>query len=473
MGEQNYKKLGFKCGIEIHQQLDTHKLFCNCPSIIINHEPDFIVKRFLRASEGETGEIDLAAKHEIEKGKQYVYHGFNENTCLVELDEEPPHSINPEALETALIISKLLDAKIIDEIQVMRKTVVDGSNTAGFQRTALIAINGHIMTSKGRVGIDFISLEEDSSKIIKRTSTKDTYNLSRSGIPLIEIGTDASIKDPDHAKEVASKLGMILRSTRVKRGLGTIRQDVNLSITKGERVEIKGFQDLKSMPKIINKEIERQISMIKKGKKVSKDVRKAESDLSTTYLRPIPGSARMYPETDVPPIIPDLKNIKLPRLLTEKSDDLKKLGISKELADTLVKKKDYDLFDVLTKKFKNIEPKFIAATLINSPKEIKKRYNVEPKFDREILEKIFAELDESKISKEAVFELLVEAAQGKKLDFSKYELMSNTKLEKEIKQIIKDNKGLPINALIGKTMGKLRGKADGRKIVEMLKREVS
>lgn len=469
---RNYKKLGFRCGIEIHQQLDTHKLFCKCPSIIIDREPDFVATRFLNAAAGETGEVDIAAKHEMEKNKQYVYHGFHENTCLVELDEEPPHSINPEALEIALIIARLLNANIIDEIQVMRKTVVDGSNTAAFQRTALVAINGYVETSKGKVGIDFISLEEDSAKIIKRTKNKDTYNLSRLGIPLIEIGTDASIQDPEHAKEVASRLGMILRSTKVKRGLGTIRQDVNLSIKKGSRVEIKGFQDLKSMPKIIDNEIDRQLKIIESGKKVSKDVRKAESDLWTSFLRPIPGSARMYPETDVPPIIPDLKNIKVPKLLTEKSGDLKKIGLSKELADTLVKKNEYDLFEELSKKFKNIEPKFIAATLINSPKEIKKRYNAELKFDKRVLDKIFSELNEAKISKEAVFELMVMHAQGKKLDFSKYELMSEAQLKKEIDKIIKENKGLPLNALIGKAMGKLRGKADGKRIVEMLKKEV-
>ncbi len=463
----DYKKLGFKCGIEIHQQLDTHKLFCECPSKIVDDKPDKIIKRYIRAAAGETGEIDVAAKHEMTKKKYFEYYYYNESSCLVELDEEPPHPINDEALKIALVIAKLLNADIVDEIQVMRKTIVDGSNTSAFQRTALIARNGFIETSKGKVGIDLICLEEDAAKIVKRSKSHDVYNISRLGIPLVEIATDASIKDPLHAKEVASKLGMILRSTKVKRGLGTIRQDVNLSIKGGARTEIKGFQDLKSMPKIMDKEIERQLRLIKQGKKVSKDVRKAEADLSTKFLRPIPGSARMYPETDVPPIKPDIKNIKIPKLITEKVEDLKKIGISKEIASTLVKEQKLELFKEF-KKFKNIEPKFIAATLINSPKEIKKRYNIEPKFDHKVLSELFRALDKGKIAKEAVFEILVEVSQGKNLEIGKYELLSDKELEKEIKKIVTSKPDLPMGALMGIAMKKFRGKADGKKIAEVI-----
>lgn len=467
----DYKKLGFKCGIEIHQQLDTGKLFCECPSVILDGEPDFKVKRYLRAAAGETGEVDVAAKHEMEKGKYFLYHGYDESTCLVELDEEPPHLINPSALEIALIISKLLNAKPVDEIQVMRKTVVDGSNTAGFQRTALIACNGYIETSKGRVNITLITLEEDAAKIVKRTKSYDIFNLSRLGIPLVEIGTDSSIKDPEHAKEVASKLGMILRSTRVKRGLGTIRQDVNLSIKGGARIEIKGFQDLKSMPKVIDGEVKRQLDLIKKKKKVKREVRKAEPDFSTSFMRPLPGAARMYPETDIPPIKPDLK-IKVPKLLTDKAADLKKVGLSEELATTIVKRKEYGMFESFTTKYKNIEPKFIATTLINTPKEIKKRYNIEPKIDEKTLTIVFDELNKGKISKEAVFEILLEVSQGKNLNLKKYELMSEADLKQELKKIVKQSKGLPLNAIIGKAMAKFRGKADGKKIVEIIKKEM-
>jgi glutamyl-tRNA(Gln) amidotransferase subunit E len=364
----DYQKIGFKCGIEIHQQLDTKKLFCGCMSNITDVKPDFTITRYLRASAGETGEIDIAAKHEADKAKQFIYNCYHDATCLVELDEEPPHPMNREALEIGIIIAKLLNAKIVDEIQVMRKTVVDGSNTTGFQRTALIARDGYIDTSKGKVLIPTICIEEEAAKIVERKKEHDTYNLSRLGIPLIELGTDASIKDPEHAKEVASALGMLLRSSKVKRGLGTIRQDVNLSVTGGSRVEIKGFQDIKSIPKIIDNELKRQLALIEKGKPVPKEVRKAEADLTTSFLRPMPGAARMYPETDIKPISTAGIKVELPVLLSEKSTDLKAMGIPDEIASTLVKTKEFDLFMRYAKRYRNIEPKFIASTLIQTPK---------------------------------------------------------------------------------------------------------
>ncbi|MFH1399713.1 MAG: Glu-tRNA(Gln) amidotransferase subunit GatE [Candidatus Woesearchaeota archaeon] len=466
----DYQKFGFKCGIEIHQQLDTHKLFCKCPSIIIDTTPDFTITRKLIAAAGETGEIDIAASHEMTKEKSYEYNAYNKNTCLVELDEEPPHPINPEALSISLIIAKLLHARIVDQINIMRKTVVDGSNTSGFQRTALIATDGYIDTSKGKVAIATICLEEDACKIVERNPEYDIYNLSRLGIPLVEIATDTSIKDGEHALEVASKLGMILRSTKVKRGLGTIRQDVNLSVKGGARTEIKGFQDLKAIPAIIAKETARQLSLIQQGKKVERTVRKAEPDFSTTFMRPLPGAARMYPETDIPPITPDTSAIKLPKLLSEKKAELSKLGLSEELASTIMKK-EFTLFEEFVSKYKNLEPKFIAHTLVNTPKEIKKRYNLEPKIDHKSLNTIFQHLASGKISKEAVLSILVEAAQGKSMALDKYQLLDDQQLKAEIKAIIAANKGMPLNALIGKAMEKLRGKADGKKIVELIKIE--
>ena len=192
-----------------------------------------------------------------------------------------------------------------------------------------------------------------SKGVFERKKDHDVYNLSRLGIPLIEIATGSSIKSPEYAKEVASHIGMILRSVEnVKRGLGTIRQDVNVSINKGARTEIKGFQDLRSIPKVINYEIERQLNEIKKGKKLEKEVRKAEQDFTTSFLRPLPGAARLYPETDVAPIkigksyIEKLKK-ELPRLLSHKAEEFeKKYGISKDVAKELI---DDELFERLIK----------------------------------------------------------------------------------------------------------------------------
>lgn len=468
---RDYKKLGFLCGIEIHQQLDGKKLFCSCPTLNLQKDPDIKVIRKLRTTASELGKIDSAAQYEADKNLHFIYESSSADTCLVEYDEEPPHPVNQEALKTALTVALLLDAKPVDEIHFMRKIVIDGSNTSGFQRTALIAVDGHVDTPKGKVLVPTICLEEESAQKIEAGKDFIRYRLDRLGIPLIEIATDASIKDPEHAKEVAAHIGMVLRSVDgVKRGLGTIRQDLNISITGHPRVEIKGFQDLRSIPKTIENEVRRQLSESDSKKKAEPHVRKAEADFTTTYLRPMPGADRMYPETDVAPIIPVTKEIKLPKLLIDRSGELKELGISEELASTIVKSpKEMELFERFSGKYKNIEPKFIAHTLISTPKEIKKRYNLEAKLEEGTLSKIFGELDKGRIPKEAVLELILGVSQDKPLDFGKYSLLSDAELEKEIKKIIEENKGMAPNALIGKAMERLRGKADGKKIVELLK----
>ncbi len=268
----NYEKLGFKCGIEIHQQLETEtKLFCNCPIDLKDENPDRNIERFLHSVAGETGKQDKAAKVEAEKTRKFVYNYHHRNNCLVEIDEEPPHNLDKEALDVALQFSQYLDAEIPREIQIMRKIVVDGSNTSGFQRTSMVALNGQLETSQGTVNIEDIELEEESAGINSRNEKKAVYDLSRLGVPLIEIGTDASIKNPEHAKEVAEKLGMLLRSTgKARRGIGTIRQDVNVSIAEGSRVEIKGFQDIKNIDELIRKEVKRQKNLVELAENLQK-----------------------------------------------------------------------------------------------------------------------------------------------------------------------------------------------------------
>ena len=198
--EINYEALGFKCGLEIHQQLEGKKLFCNCLTLNSDKEPNVKVERKLRAVAGETGEIDIAAQHEMSKNRRFVYESSSEDTCLVEYDEEPPHGLNKEALETALKVALLLNAKIVDEIQVMRITVIDGSSVSGFQRTALIAMDGFIETSHGKVSIPTICLEEEAAQKIWEGKDFVKYRLDRLGIPLVEIATGTEIKNPEHAK---------------------------------------------------------------------------------------------------------------------------------------------------------------------------------------------------------------------------------------------------------------------------------
>jgi glutamyl-tRNA(Gln) amidotransferase subunit E len=268
--EPDYRKIGFKCGIEIHQQIDTAKLFCPCPSVIRDEAPDMVVDRMMRAVAGETGDIDPAALHEFLRGRSLHYEAYKDTNCLVELDEEPPHPLNREALRVALEVSLLLRARPVQEIHVMRKTVIDGSNTSGFQRTMLIAVGGAIETSEGTVGIPTICLEEDAARIIGEDGGDVRYRLDRLGIPLIELATAPDIKNPRHAREVAEKIGGILRASGVKRGLGTIRQDLNVSIAEGQRIEVKGVQDLRLISKAVEGEVERQLMLVEVRKELAK-----------------------------------------------------------------------------------------------------------------------------------------------------------------------------------------------------------
>ncbi len=466
----DYKKLGFKAGLEIHQQLNTNKLFCKCPSNLTDNKPEIILKRKLRASKGESDKLDTAAQYEQLKDKIFNYQANKENSCLVEYDEEPPHNINEDALNLALQVALLFKAEIPDEIQVMRKTVVDGSNTSGFQRTAMIARNGKIQTSKGIVRISTICLEEDAARKVKEDKNSTTFNLDRLGIPLIEIATEPDIQDPEHAKEAAEVLGMILRSTnKVKRGIGTIRQDVNVSIKKGARVEIKGFQDLRKMPKIIENEAIRQ----QRGK-IKQEVRKANQDGTTDFLRPMPGASRMYPETDVKPIIVTtniLKQIKLPKLISDKIKDLTKLGIptntATELAKSNINLKDYNF---------KLDKKLIANILIEIPKDLKARNNITYDFKKEDFNLIFKALEKKQINKDSIPEALIQISKGKKPTFEK---IDDKAIDKEIKAIIKKNQKLikekgerSINILIGELMKKFKGKVDGKTLHKKLKENI-
>ena len=279
----DFKTLGLKVGLEIHQQLDTErKLFCHCPTILRTDDPIYTVERRLRPTPSEIGEVDVAALKEYMRGKTYIYQYYDTN-CLVELDEEPPQLVSEEAKKIVAEVSLLLNSKIIEEIQVMRKTVLDGSNTSAFQRTMLIATDGSIETNSGSVSILSVCLEEDAARLINQDENTKTFRLDRLGIPLIEIATGPDISNPDQAKEAAYKIGQILRATgKVKRGLGTIRQDLNVSIKEGGRVELKGVQKLDMIPVWIQREIERQVALVSIMKELNK--RGSEKDLKFEFV---------------------------------------------------------------------------------------------------------------------------------------------------------------------------------------------
>jgi len=215
-----YEEMGFRCGLEIHQQLACGKLFCSCAQDESNGAASSFF-RFLSVSKGETGEEDLAASFEKAKSKRFEYVAPVSSSCLVECDEEPPHNVNDDAVKGALQAALLFGMRPFDCIQFMRKIVVDGSNTSGFQRTALVARGGKVEAELGRVGISTLCLEEDSCRIESREHHGDVYNLSRLGIPLLEVSTEPDITSPRQARECAEQVGLLLRSiSSVKRGLG-------------------------------------------------------------------------------------------------------------------------------------------------------------------------------------------------------------------------------------------------------------
>jgi len=602
----NYEKLGLRCGLEIHQQLNTNKLFCNCPSLLRDDPPDIIVKRRLRAVPGELGDIDIAALHEMLKEKYFIYEGYSDTTCLVEFDEAPPLPINKEAIDTAIQVSLMLNASCVDELQVMRKTVIDGSNTTGFQRTALVARNGYIEIKSQKITIPTICIEEESARQIASDNNSTVFRVDRLGIPLIEIATAPELKTPEDVQEAAEKIGMILRSTgRVKRGIGTIRQDLNVSIKNGNRVEIKGAQDLKLLPKLVEYEILRQTNLIELKKElerkrikrqriniknvssifintrsniiseslknsgvvlaikvpgfagllnkeiqpnkrlgtelsdyakaiggvggiihsdeklskygisdeeieelkkilqikneafilvadeeekarkalkviieriqkcfegVPKEVRKANENGTTTYLRPMPGSSRMYPETDVIPLTINVEGIEIPELISNQAERIKEYGIGKELADALAKSGKTNVFEEFITLFKNIKPAFIAENYLSAEKVLKRKYGIDTKIPDEIFKEIFRAIDSGRITKETFLDVLVDYAKNKKLNIDKFKKFGDSELEKEIRKIVRENKRQPLNIVIGRAIAQLRGKAEIGKIIELVKK---
>ncbi|MGM5480821.1 MAG: Glu-tRNA(Gln) amidotransferase subunit GatE [Nanobdellota archaeon] len=600
--EDDLNELKLTCGLEIHQQLEGRKLFCHCPTIIRDDKPDFEVKRHLRASAGESGLVDKAAAAETKKKKHFIYQGYNNTTCLVELDEEPPHEVSGKALDSALSLSKLFSMNIVDQVRFMRKTVVNGSNTSGFQRTAMIASDGNLETESGnKIGVETICLEEDSAKDIATTGKSKTYNLSRLGIPLIEIATAPDIHHPETVKEVAEFIGMALRSLdNVKRGLGTIRQDVNISIEKGVRVEIKGAQDLKMLSALARNEMLRQHNMLQifkelKNRKANADnpiqditntiknstskviqsalknengtvlavklegyagitglevqqgrrygselsdhakvmgvkglfhadelpnygiteeekqaifqtldanpatdnflliaaekevatrameaaikaagtltleksVRQARSDGTTQYMRPMPGAARMYPETDVEPITIDKDSIAVPELLSDKINRLsKKYDLSEEMTKRLLK--DGINIEKLTETYPNVKQSVIIDLYYSLPAQLKKKEGLDIEMNQHDVD-LLSRLNDNIITKESLPEILKQLARGKKVNYSDFRPLTIEDVKDDVKQVVKEMEGAPMGAIIGKMMGKYKGTIDGKELSEYVK----
>src|SRR3989338_368513 len=459
----DYNDLNLKIGLEIHQQLSNKKLFCNCSTKFQEKNLDSEFSRKLRAVAGEQGYVDVAAAFEEAKHREFVYHGYKDEYCLVDCDDDPPHEINQDALITALSVAKLFKMNAPDEIHVMRKIIADGSACSSFQRTMLIGLgtkDSFIETTQGNVRITSLCLEEDACKIEKVHDNRIHYSLSRQGIPLLEIRTEPDIKTPEQAKEAAEQIGLLLRSfSSILRGIGTIRQDVNLSIKNGNRIEIKGFQELRMMPKTIDFEISRQINIIKQGKNVEKEVRKANDNGTTSFLRPLPGAARMYPDTDIKTISVNkelLNEVKIPELITDKIIKLqKKHNLSHELASQIIKE-NID-FEGYASKFKKIYSGLLATLLINYSKDKKGH-----------LEFVLQNLNSGRITKDVIDSVMMNLRMNKKVNLEQFKSVNYSEIENEIQELIKKKPELSTNAVMGILMGKYRGRVDGKKLIEII-----
>jgi glutamyl-tRNA(Gln) amidotransferase subunit E len=272
VSEFSISNVGLKVGLEIHQQLATNKkLFCNCKPIESEEYP-IKFQRKLRAVKSELGEYDPAALFEKSKSKTIMYYANPESSCLVDQDEEPPHNLDKDAKDLALVIASSLNSKIFSEIYPMRKTVIDGSNTTGFQRTMLISQGGQIDLDGDKVGVQSICLEEDAAKLLGDKGKIREYSLDRLGVPLVEIALDPVEGDSKKIKKIALSLGRLLRSTKkVTRGIGSIRQDVNVSVKNGGGVvEVKGVQQLDQLEKVVEFEAKRQHGLVKIAEKLKK-----------------------------------------------------------------------------------------------------------------------------------------------------------------------------------------------------------
>lgn len=467
----------------IHRQLDTeHKLFCGCSTEMKEREPIMKIKRKQHPVASELGQVDIAAKYEYLRDRTFHYQVFPDETCLVETDSEPPHELNKEALNIALQIALLLNCDIPEEIHVMRKTLIDGSAVSGFQRTCIVGLNGFLRFRGRKVEIKHVGLEEDAAAIVEEKGGDVTYRLNRLAIPLVEIGTGLLIGyNPEEVEEIAYLIGMICRSTgKVKRGIGSTRQDVNVSIRDGARVEIKGVQELNLLSKVIENEVKRQLSL----PKAKEETRAAKPDGTTKFIRPLPGAARLYPESDLEPIPISkefIKKIKktLPESWMKKLKRFKKeLKLSDELANQILRSDYLDLFENLVKEFK-LDPTIIANVFVSTLKYLKRGENLPVEnLKDEDFEELFRLLEEGKILKESIPDLLKYRLKHPKESMRKgikklgLEKMSKKELRKIVKDVIKKNKGKPTGKIIGLVMSRVRGKAESQDVVEIVKKEL-
>jgi len=265
--QKTYDNIGFMSGLEVHQQLNTtEKLFCHCPAGKYNKNNDYDaeVVRHMRPTLSELGEYDGTALMEFKTRKKIIYRCKNETTCTYEVDDTPPFEINKQALEYALEISLLSKFNIVGEVHITRKQYLDGSIPTGFQRTAILGVEGEIYLKKKKIRLIQLSIEEDACREISDIGHTRIYKTDRLGMPLIETVTYPDMKNPDEVKEACNYIRFLNRSTgKVRTGMGAGREDVNVSCKDGTRAEIKGVAHTKLIPELTHNECFRQWALLK------------------------------------------------------------------------------------------------------------------------------------------------------------------------------------------------------------------
>lgn len=273
---KTYSDFGFKCGLEIHQQLKTdNKLFCRCPVGLYQKGDDYDAEviRHMRPTLSEMGEYDGTALMEHKTKKNIIYRIKNESACTYDIDDTPPFPINRQALDIAVEIALMLKTNIVGELHITRKQYLDGSIPTGFQRTAIVGIEGEIPLGNKKIRIIQMSIEEDACREVSDIGHWRIYTTDRLGTPLIEMVTYPEMLTPNEAVEAGQYLRFLARSSgKVRTGIGAGRQDVNVSITGGTRVEIKGVQHISWIPKLTHNEAFRQKALLKIKKILSKTV---------------------------------------------------------------------------------------------------------------------------------------------------------------------------------------------------------
>jgi glutamyl-tRNA(Gln) amidotransferase subunit E len=284
----NFEKIGFRAGLEVHHQIKSNrKLFCNCKPVLCDSEPDYRFERYFRPVLGEMGDFDEGMLIEYEKGYRVIYHAYEKSVCLYEQDEQPPFWPDYEAIYEGYELAHWLNfSAMVDEVVVSRKQYLDGSITTGFQRTMIVARDGWIPVNGKKMRISNLTIEEDAARKVKTENYGRTvyYNLDRLGIPLVEVITDhRDCHNPYDLKRLAMMIGLTLRISDIGcRGIGSVRQDVNISIEGGDRVEIKGVQNLDLFIELSKREVVRQDMLIKIAQKL-KDNGLQKDELQHTY----------------------------------------------------------------------------------------------------------------------------------------------------------------------------------------------